>query len=246
MITVSIVSHGHGDMVSELIERLSGFDEVEKIFLTRNILEPVRYNHSDKLVIFDNASPTGFAANHNAAFHHCCNPYFCVLNPDIELSENPFPHLLNCIANHQAALAAPLVFTPKLEVEDSFRYFPTPFSLLQKALKISDGRCYVKSGAKDFFPDWIAGMFMLFDSRVFKAIGGFDPAFYLYYEDVDICARLWKRGYTVVACPSVRIIHSAQRASHRKFRYALWHLASMSRYFIKHYGRVPKIRGGTL
>lgn len=42
--------------------------------------------------------------------------------------------------------------------------------------------------------DWVAGMFMLFRREAFRAVGGFDRAYLLYYEDVDICERLWRSG----------------------------------------------------
>jgi len=240
MICVSLVSHGHGAMVDELVERLASFPEVTQILLTQNIQEFSKLRFSDKIEIIVNNVPLGFSANHNAAFVRCHEPFFCVLNPDIILPENPFPALLGCISTYNAAMCAPLVLSPELRVEDSFRYFPVPFSLFKKALKLSDGRYHVVLGEKVFCPDWIAGMFMLFDRHTFQAIGGFDQKFFLYYEDVDICVRLWKYGFRIVACPSVRVIHAAQRSSHRNWRFMRWHLVSMVRYFYKHAGRLPR------
>jgi GT2 family glycosyltransferase len=74
-------------------------------------------------------------------------------------------------------------------------------------------------------------MFMLFTRETFEAVGGFDERYYLYYEDVDICARLRMAGKEVVLCPTVQVIHDAQRQSHTSPRHLAWHLASMLRFF---------------
>lgn len=82
---------------------------------------------------------------------------------------------------------------------------------------------------------------MLFRSEDFRRLQGFDEKFFLYYEDVDICARAWKSGMKVLACPSVSVIHDAQRASRRNLQHMKWHAASMMRYFWKHAGRLPPV-----
>ena len=81
---------------------------------------------------------------------------------------------------------------------------------------------------------------MLFRSSAFMRVGGFDEGFFLYYEDVDICARLRQCGESILACPAARVVHTAQRASRYNPRYALWHVSSMARYFVKHLGRLPR------
>jgi GT2 family glycosyltransferase len=75
-------------------------------------------------------------------------------------------------------------------------------------------------------------MFMLFKPDLFSAVDGFDERYHLYYEDVDICARLKIAGYRIMACPTVSVIHSARRESHRNLRYMKWHLQSMLRFFL--------------
>jgi GT2 family glycosyltransferase len=75
-------------------------------------------------------------------------------------------------------------------------------------------------------------MFMLFRREVFERAGGFDERYFLYYEDVDLCRRLAALGYRVELVPAARVVYDARRRSRgRDFRHALWHLASMLRYF---------------
>ena len=241
-ITVSVVSHCQGAMVNELLKDLARFsaDGID-VLLTINAPEQLPFSPDEfpfPLQIHHNASPRGFAANHNAAFKLCRTKYFAVLNPDLRLTSNPFPVLADCL-NDGFSVAAPTVLNARGEIEDSARKFPRPHLLLAKLLGLSQGRYPVKSGETLSSPDWVAGMFMLFRAEDFAGVGGFDEGFFLYYEDADICTRLWKRGLRVGYCQNVSVIHQAQRASRHKLKYLRWHLASMARYFGKHGGRLP-------
>ena len=241
MITVSIVSHGHGEMVSRLIKQLEDCPEVTQVILTRNIYEPLVQEQTGKLEIIVNNVPAGFAANHNAAFKRCREPYFCVVNPDITISEGLFRTLIACKEMNKAALAAPMVLSPGGILEDSVRRFPTFLSLVSKAFRGPDGRYLFTKSDAPFFPESVAGMFMLFDSFAYKYIKGFDEHYYMYYEDIDICVRLWKADLKIVVCPQASVTHAARRDSHRKGRFLLWHLSSMAKYFYRYGFRQPKI-----
>lgn len=242
MITVSIITHGHSAMMAQLLRDLIQCPEVTRIVLTHNMHEAavtIPEALASKVVNVNNLVPKGFGANHNAAFRHCQTHYFCVLNPDIRLLTNPFPVLLPVLKKANAGAVAPVSVNAQGVVEDSVRYFPRPRSLAAKALGLTDGSYRSKPGAEAFAADWVGGMFMLFRSADFKAIHGFDEKYFLYYEDVDICARLWKAHRRVFACPQVTVVHNAQRASRRDLRHLRWHLQSMTRYFRKYLFRLP-------
>ncbi len=241
MIAVSIVSHGHGEMVGRLVGQLLAFPEVAQIILTLNVPESVALPDDARLTVIGNAEAKGFGANHNAAFATCTQMFFCPLNPDIEFDGNPFPVLSAALGDKRVALVAPVVRSPDGKIEDSMRRFPTPGSLLVKALGGNDGRYVVREGQPEFAPEWVAGMFMLFRSRDFQDLGGFDERFFLYYEDVDICVRAWRKGMRILACPQASVIHDARRDSRRSLRHLRWHLGSMARFLWKHRGRLPKI-----
>jgi GT2 family glycosyltransferase len=240
MICVSVVSHGHGGMVAALVDQLLACPQVAQIIVTRNIPEPALLAEQPRLLQLENTMPQGFGANHNAAFTRCTQPRFCVMNPDIQLAGNPFETLADALRHTRAAMVAPLIVSATGGLEDSVRRFPTPWTLVRKLVAGDRGGYAAPDGSQPFFPDWVAGMFMLFDSAMYAQLGGFDPGFFLYYEDVDLCARIWKAGHRVAVCPAARAIHDARRASHRNPRFMAWHLSSMARYFFKHLGRLPR------
>ena len=241
-ITVSIVSHGDRLLLEKVLVDLSRMSEVESVVLTLNIPEPdpkIPAELLGRVIIIRNPVPKGFSANHNAAFRYCHTPYFCVMNPDVRLNDNPFSALVNAMKISKKAMAAPLVMNSHNEREDSIRFFPTPWGLLHKAITGNKGTYKIQINDEAFYPHWVAGMFMLFDSSVFDELEGFDDSYFLYYEDVDICVRLWKKGFGVVVCPKVSVIHDAQRTSHKSLKYLRWHFVSMVRFFIKHLWRLP-------
>ncbi|NKJ91428.1 glycosyltransferase [Rhizobium leguminosarum bv. viciae] len=241
-ICVSIVSHGQGKIANLLLDDLDSRCSGLNVVLTKNIPEelPIRDRRYPFLQI-ENPSPKGFAANHNQAFRRCDSGFFCVANPDIRLQADPFGHLKAAMSDPRVGLVAPLIVNPGGTIEDSARYFPTPFGLLRKALGKSDGRFPIDPNRSSAV-DWTAGMFMFFRSEAFAEVGGFDEGFFLYYEDVDICARLWKAGWKVILQPTVSVVHDARRTSHADAKYMRWHVLSMMRYFTKHLGRTPNIR----
>ncbi len=232
-ITLSVVSHGQNSLVNQLlgdVQRTCA-DRVALV-LTQNVPEPVslaptNLEHSAEVIV--NSERKGFGANHNAAFLHCRTPYFCVCNPDIRLFSDPFPPLLQSLADSRAAAAAPLVRNPNGRIEDSARRFPTVGTLLKKLLVDRRKPDYPADGGT-LAVDWVAGMFIVFRSEAFRAAGGFDESYFLYYEDVDLCRRLHTAGKYIYYCPKSEVVHDARRGSRRDPRLAMHHLRSVVKF----------------
>jgi GT2 family glycosyltransferase len=232
-ITLSVVSHGQNALVNQLLGDIRKFcaDRVALV-LTENIPDATPLATSGlgcPVERIANNGIKGFGANHNAAFARCRTPYFCVVNPDIRLPVDPFPVLAAALGNEQIGVVGPLVRSPAGSVEDSARRFPTVVSLLKKIFVERRQPDYpVDCGPQEV--DWVAGMFMLFRSDAYRAMGGFDEAYFLYYEDVDLCRRLHAAGRTVHYVPAAEVVHDAQRASRRNPQLALHHLSSALRF----------------
>lgn len=238
-ITLSVVSHKHGPLVLALLRDIrENIDGKVAVILTLNVPEDLPFDpekYGLRLSVVRNPAPRGFAANHNAAFRQSSSPWFCVVNPDIRLSSDPFDVLLPGLAAHEVGVIAPMVRNPAGEIEDSARRYPTPASLLAKLF----GKLFGLRQTPDydsvsgpFEPEWVAGMFMLFRRETYAELGGFDERYFLYYEDVDLCARMRLRGKKVVCDPRACVVHEARRASHRNPYHAWWHLRSLIRFLM--------------
>lgn len=242
-ICLSMVSHQQAALANLFLADLSRSPELDRTVVIENLPEATVLQVPGGALHLVNARPMGFAENHNQAFAWCEQPFFCVANPDIRLPNNPFPGLLSCFDDPRVGVVAPLVLNPTGQVEDNARRFPSPWNLLIKGLGGHDGRYDVRKfdPALNVPVEWAAGMFLLFRAEAFREVGGFDDKFHLYYEDVDICTRMWKAGWKVMLKPDVSVVHAAQRASRSNPQYTAWHASSMARYFFKHLGRLPRI-----
>ncbi|MVQ29792.1 glycosyltransferase [Ramlibacter sp. MAH-25] len=194
---------------------------VNRIVLTVNLPEPGISTEGIGLPVvrIDNSQPLGFGANHNQAFRHCRTPWFLVLNPDIRLDVDAVSALL-ALAADDTGLLAPRVHEPGKAEAEPYRTLPTPAELLRRRLP---------GHRPPAAPDWVAGMFMLLRRDAFEAVQGFDERYYMYCEDVDLCARLRLAGWQVRSIPSVVVRHEAQRASQSSLRPLVWHVASLAR-----------------
>jgi N-acetylglucosaminyl-diphospho-decaprenol L-rhamnosyltransferase len=224
--TVSIVSHGHADYVSQLLRDLdaTAAARIDKVIVTRNVAEPdvlaglrLRF----PLEVVDNPRPKGYGANHNAAFRRSVSTWFLVLNPDVRLQPGTIATLLEQ-ADAASGVVAPRILEPgKAELEPR-RTLLTPFEIMGRWFKPD----YDAPRAH-----WVAGMFMLFRASAFAHVKGFDEKFYMYVEDADICTRMRLAGWKVQVNEAVRVFHDAQRASSRQWRPLCWHWASLLRWW---------------
>jgi GT2 family glycosyltransferase len=226
-LSISIVSHGQGDLLKNLFADFSELDVAYEVLLTINIPEDesflLEYDHLPIKTI-RNESPHGFGENHNHAFAESSGEFFVVVNPDIRLCNFRFAPLLAYFDDQSIGAIAPAVYSSEGVLQDSARKFPTLMSLLLR--RLGDSRGDYKIADRPFQVDWVAGMFMVFRRRSFELVGGFDQRYFMYMEDADICRRLLSNGLKVMLSPKMRIVHDAQRASRRKLRYFLWHCKS--------------------
>jgi GT2 family glycosyltransferase len=73
--------------------------------------------------------------------------------------------------------------------------------------------------------------------ELLKQLGGFDEQFYYYFEDVDLCHRVWDAGYSIVYTPNATITHlSGQSVKSFHLAFELDKLRNRYRYFYKYFG----------
>lgn len=237
-ISFSIVSHGQASLIKNL---LLDFNKIEKknfeVLITLNLDESIDLYSSDinynfPIHFIKNKKPKGFGSNHNAAFELSRAKFFSVVNPDIRLLSLNINSSLELFSKENTGAVAPIVFNPSGDLEDSARFFPTFFSLLKRKLFKTSRNDY-SFDTREITVDWAAGMFLIFESATFRKIKGFDEKrFFMYFEDVDICKRLWDSGYRVYVNPRSKVMHDARRESHSNLKYLRWHITSAIRYLL--------------
>jgi hypothetical protein len=202
----------------------------------------------------------GFAAGCNAAIRTTLQApdppeHYLLVNPDARLE----PGALEALAGHMnlhptVGIAGPLLRGSGGEDQRSARRFPSLAGELEAGLRLGLAsrllaRWVVAPAprAEAHPTDWVPGACMLVRREVFERVGLLDEAFFLYFEEVDLCRRARRAGFECWYVPSARAVHLVGRATgvsgpesrlRRRPRY--W-FDARSRYFRKHHGRVYKV-----
>jgi N-acetylglucosaminyl-diphospho-decaprenol L-rhamnosyltransferase len=88
--------------------------------------------------------------------------------------------------------------------------------------------------------DWLSGFCVLVRAVAFREVGGFDPRFFLYFEDVDLCRRLRERGWTV-ATVAASVADHTESTSTKVLGKTRLYRTGMSVYFSKHGTRTQRL-----
>jgi len=201
--------------------------------------------------VMANAANAGFGAAVNQAAAASSSPWLWILNPDCVVHAGAFDALLETLTAHpDCAIAAPQLLNADGSVQASARGNPTAWTglfgrntLLTRlfpsaavARRNLPARDLVASGVDSAPVDWVMGAAMLIRREMFDAVGGFDRRYFLYWEDADLCRRLWTRGWSTRYVPRARVTHDggvsartssamAARAFHQSaYRYYATHV----------------------
>lgn len=174
------------------------------------------------LQIVRNARPLGFGANHNRALSGTTEPFVCVLNPDVHWGgADPLAAMVQAAAQVGVGCAYPAQFDEAGNRQDSERVLPTPMALWRR-------RVLRQRDARPARVDWVNAACLVLPTQAWVQVGGFDEAYFMYCEDVDLCLRLRLAGLALVRAP-VSVVHAGQRASHRRLSHLRWHVQSLLR-----------------
>ena len=147
-------------------------------------------------LLLRNARNLGFGAANNRALAQVKTPYALLLNPDCLPTKDFFDGLLQAAGEFpDAAIIAPHLIRRNGTPEVSYRWPATHWD--SRGPK-ADGPCCV---------GFVCGAVMLLNMDVMKRVGFFDETFFLYYEDEDLCQRVFLAGQQIVVVPNVEITH---------------------------------------
>ena len=138
----------------------------------------------------------GFGAANNRALAAVTTPYALLLNPDCLPTPAFLTGMLQAAENFpDAAIIAPHLIRRDGSPELNYRWPATHW--VSKGPK-AEGPCCV---------GFVCGAVMLLNMAVMKNIGFFDETFFLYYEDEDLCQRVFLANQQIVLVPEVQITH---------------------------------------
>jgi GT2 family glycosyltransferase len=188
------------------------------------------------------AENRGFPAGVNAGLARAAGSYVAVLNPDTIVLPGCLDRLADELDRHaRAGLVAPRVVGAGGRPEASVGHFPSGRRERNHALglhRLARGR-----GRTRPFPDrtarvdWASGCAWLLRAAAARDVGPMDEGFFMYFDDVDYCRRLWAAGWAVLASPSAHVVHATGQGSRATAALPAEGGASPLRYFAKHLPR---------
>jgi hypothetical protein len=188
----------------------------------------------------------GYSRAVNLGMEEATGDYYLVLNPDIVVRPGAVEALLQAAADHpEAGIVAPKLLNPDGTLQHSCRRFYDLQTFLYRRTFL--GRLRPRSEVLrrhlmlDFdhltprVVDWVLGGAMLVRRSAVDDVGGMDERFFLYFEDVDWCYRMHRRGWRVLYEPSGEMEHHHRRESARKplGKSFFSHLMSVVRFYEK-------------
>jgi N-acetylglucosaminyl-diphospho-decaprenol L-rhamnosyltransferase len=171
-------------------------------------------------------------------------PFVLVCNPDVRLREGAAAAMVGALGRDRAlGVVGPRIEDPDGTLYPSARTFPDLGVAMGHGLVglVAPGNRFTRSyrllnwdHGDATYVDWVSGACFLARREAWNEVGGFDPAYFMYLEDVDLCWRLGEAGWKVGYEPSAVIAH-AQGAStdRRPYRMLAAHHRSMWRFAVR-------------
>ena len=217
MISVIIVNHDGEDYLGRCLESLDG-SKAEVLLIDNasrdNSLSLVRERFPE-VKLFPQEENLGFAAANNLAAAKASGEALLLLNNDAWLEAGA----LDLLAEKLSARPDVGLIAPELRYPNGQRQFSwSPArgvvgEVLQKARNRFEAQAWAHGSlarwlARMIGPTWYTAACVLIRAEAFRAVGGFDEEFLMYFEDVDLCLRLEAAGWRLAWEPGAIVYHA--------------------------------------
>jgi GT2 family glycosyltransferase len=212
--------------------------------------EFIRRNYPQVRVI-ENGMNLRFSRGNNVGIASAIGDYVLILNPDTVIHEGSLDRWMRYADGHpEAGAFGCRVLNPDGSYQRSGRPFPTIWRSWIGALgmrrigyisEVFTSDEYLGwNGDTERTIDWQSGCCLLVRGALLKQIGAFDDQFQYYYEDVDLCHRVWDAGFQILFAPDVTITHLGGQSTKDRFPIAfeLDKYRNRYRYFYKYFGEI--------
>jgi GT2 family glycosyltransferase len=252
-IDIIIVNYNSSDYLIECLKTV--FDSTEDILFNVFVQDNNSYDDVGRVCtnfptvqLTRNTYNIGFSAAINKALKQSCSPFIVILNPDTLVSHGFFKSILQYMNEHpDIGILGPKILNTDRSVQGSARAFPTtitgffgrssPISRWFPNNILTRKNILTKKngGVSPVEVDWVSGACMVVRRESVEDVGLMDERFFMYWEDVDWCRRMWQKGWKVVYYPASSIIHHVGGSSNKSLiRSRLYFHKSCYEYFVKY------------
>jgi GT2 family glycosyltransferase len=204
--------------------------------------------------LIENHNNIGFSKAVNQIIKKTDSKYAVFLNPDAVVKNGFFQAAESFMdTNPDVGILGPKILDSDGCIQGSARTFPTfrsalvgRTSLITRLFPKNAMTCaHILSNSSDgktpMEVDWVSGACMVARRKALEDVGLLDERYFVYWEDVDLCRRMWQKGWRVTYFPQAEIQHAVGGSSERNlFRSVFEFHKSAYRYFLK-YSKLNRI-----
>jgi len=200
--------------------------------------------------VLENGVNLRFAKGNNAGIRVSEGEYVLILNPDTIIHEGSLDGLVAHADDHPEAGALGCKILNRDGTYQRCQWPPHTLrsewcsalylGFLARFSEWFQTGAYARwKGETERTVGWLAGCCILIRRALLERLGGFDERFFCYYEDTDLCRRVWEAGYSVLYTPDFVITHLQGQSTVNRFAritFALDAQITRYRYYHKYYG----------
>lgn len=192
--------------------------------------------------VIKNPINLGFAKAANLGAKSAVGELLLFLNPDTYTSKTAIQELLKHCKEYKTGVIIPKILNKNRSLQYNILCEPTLWDVFLEQsylYKIFPKIFHHPQADKSLYltprsVEAASGSFIMIKKAPFKAAGGFDERFFMYYEDVDLCKRIKKLGYRIIYEPKAKIIHLLHKSSERGTAGNLY-FKSLKTYLLKYH-----------
>ena len=195
-----------------------------------------------EIILIENQDNIGFSKANNQGVAIAKGKYICILNPDTVIPSHTFSTLISYTEkSSNIGIIGPKLIDGSGEfLPESKRNAPSLRASLSKLFGIAEANCngyYATQIPNQQISkvDILVGAFMFTSKEIFTDAGGFDEAYFMYFEDTDLSYKLTKNRYDNIYYGPLSVIHFKGESTHRNMLYVKRFYTSMKLYYRKNY-----------
>lgn len=252
-VSAAVISHGHAAELAQSLPALA--PQVDELLVIANVPGSIPPDLPPAARVLHNETSLSFAANANLGAAETSHELVLIANPDAVPEPNAVAIMRDFMAAHsRAGAVGPTMLYSDGTWQPSRRRFPTvggtlvrrtPLRLLFPPLQWQR-KHYLLDGRPDepVQTDTMLGAFILLRRAMLQEIGGWDPGFRMYGEDIDLNYRAARAGWERWHVPAAVVHHEYAAVIDKKFltRHTIWHTRAMLRFLRKHPERLLALR----
>lgn len=179
----------------------------------------------------------GFAVANNMGARVAQGELLFFLNNDTIIKENAISGMENFLRTHSSVGACgPKLLNPDGSLQWSTGCSPSLINELKNRNQQRNAGAATDVPDRSMAVDWVTGAALMIRRGLFEKLKGFDENFFMYFEDVDLCARVRESGAGVYYVPQCAITHlgGEMNVEEKPARIQIEYRKSQTRYYSKH------------